>query len=84
MFRASDDGGYWSVETDEGAPLAVLRSLPDAGSGYPFATARNGSSKSDATAFACDREAYIKALEVSSEVDNADASAHDLISRGIL
>jgi len=84
MFRASNSGGFWSVESDEANPLSVLRELPNAGSGYPFATARNGSSKADATAFATDREGYIKALKVSSEVDNADASAHDLIARGVL
>lgn len=83
MFRASDSGG-WFVESDEAAVLSYLRGLPDAGSGYPFATARNGSSKADATAFATDREGYIKALKVSSQADSADASAHDLIARGVL
>jgi hypothetical protein len=45
MFRATDSGGCWVIETDEAGPLAFLRGLPDSGSGHPWSTARNGAAK---------------------------------------
>src|SRR5438105_8371503 len=90
MFRAAERGGNWFVETDEAAPLDYLRGLPDAGHGWPWATACNGQKvggadathmqvaqgfdKQTATAFEVDDEAYLRALALSSAFDSAPAS----------